>query len=230
MEKKNVAPKTTEYSGIIDTKTLRKMVGVLGMALPVVVYVGSILFDDCTQVQNSISHYYHTGMGDYFVGTLCAVALFMFAYKGYERHDDVIGDFASIFALGVAFFPTAVEEPLTDCIIREVDNGFINTIHFVSATFLFGLLAYFSLFLFTKSDPTKNKTPQKLRRNQIYKTCGCIIVICIVFIGVYAFFLEERFPQYDKWDPIFWLEAIALWAFGIAWLIKGETIFKDNEK
>jgi len=27
--------------------------------------------------------------------------------------------------------------------------------------------------------------------------------------------------------PVFWLESLALWAFGISWFVKGETLWKD---
>jgi len=53
-------------------------------------------------IQESISHYYYTGMRNVFVGALCAVALFMFFYCGYDKWDDLAGDMAGIFAIGVA--------------------------------------------------------------------------------------------------------------------------------
>jgi hypothetical protein len=28
--------------------------------------------------------------------------------------------------------------------------------------------------------------------------------------------------------PVFWLEAFALWAFGVSWFVKGETLWKDE--
>ncbi len=39
--------------------------------------------------------------------------------------------------------------------------------------------------------------------------------------------LKKHFPNFESFNPIFWLEAIALWAFGISWLTKGETILID---
>jgi hypothetical protein len=27
---------------------------------------------------------------------------------------------------------------------------------------------------------------------------------------------------------VFWLESVALWAFGISWFIKGDTLFTDR--
>jgi hypothetical protein len=30
------------------------------------------------------------------------------------------------------------------------------------------------------------------------------------------------------WNPTFWLESIMIWAFGFAWLVKGETLWRDK--
>jgi len=39
----------------------------------------------------TISLYYYTGMRDVLVGALCAIALFMFFYKGHDKWDDRVG-------------------------------------------------------------------------------------------------------------------------------------------
>ena len=53
------------------------------------------------------------------------------------------------------------------------------------------------------------------------------MLICLTLIAVYMLFLQERYPSLRDLKPVFWLEAAALVAFGISWLTKGETIFKD---
>ena len=66
---------------IISYFTLRKTLGLLGILLPFVLVFGNwIIFRD--GLENSISSYYHTGMGDVFVGILFAMGLFLFSYKG----------------------------------------------------------------------------------------------------------------------------------------------------
>ena len=30
-----------------------------------------------------------------------------------------------------------------------------------------------------------------------------------------------------EWNPVFYLEGLALWAFGISWMTKGEVILED---
>ena len=69
-------------------------------------------------------------------------------------------------------------------------------------------------------------TAHKKIRNHIYVTCGIIIIICVALIAVYNFVgnLETIFAKYK---PTLVLESIALFAFGISWITKGEMIMKD---
>ena len=48
----------------------------------------------------------------------------------------------------------------------------------------------------------------------------------ILLIAVYSWFFDGN-NSLDEIKPVFWLESIALWAFGISWFIKGETLVKD---
>jgi hypothetical protein len=212
---------------VISYLTLRKAVGILGITFPVIVVAGSILFGGCEGIQSSISTYYHTNMRNIFVGILCAIALFLFAYKGYDKRDAIAGDLACIFALGVAFFPTSYTEPLTPCTPNPFENHIISSIHFISAGGFFLVIAYFSIFLFTIKD--ENPTKMKLKRNKLYRICGYIILGCTLLIAAYSICLScDSCQGLQKYDLIFWLETLALWAFGISWLTKGKTILTDK--
>ncbi len=48
--------------------TLRRMVGILGVLLPVLLAVGCFALGSCTELRDSISDYYDTRMRDVFVG------------------------------------------------------------------------------------------------------------------------------------------------------------------
>jgi len=89
---------------IISYLNLRRVIGVLGLSLPLVLWVGGFLFDQATQV--SISHYYYSSMRDVFVGWLTAISVFLLAYRGYESIDYWCGKLAGLSGLAVAFFPT----------------------------------------------------------------------------------------------------------------------------
>ena len=200
---------------------LRKAIGILGMALPFVVSLGARLFFQ-EGIQRSISAYYHTGMRDVFVGTLFAIGFFLLSYKGYERSDDITGDLGCLFAVGVALFPTTPDGEVTGA------ARLVGTVHLVFAGLFFLTLIYSSLFLFTKTDPTKPPTNRKLQRNMVYRACGYTMAACIVLIMLYFFLLEEAVPQLAGWRPVYWLEALAILTFGISWFTKGEAILKDE--
>ena len=84
------------------------------------------------------------------------------SYTGYDN-DKIAGRLASVFAIGVALFPTT---PDTGATSRD---RLIGALHLSFAALLFLTLAYFSIRLFTKTAPDKKPTPQKLQRNALYR-------------------------------------------------------------
>ncbi|MEN8122279.1 MAG: hypothetical protein ABFS35_18180 [Bacteroidota bacterium] len=209
---------------------VRLGIGYLGLLLPFVLLIGSISCGSCEEVQSSVSNYYHTNMRDILVGILFAVAMFFISYTGYDRRDDIATNISAIAMIGVALFPTSVSSSeLTYCIQNVIDNGIISYAHFIFATILFSTLAYISLGLFTIYHKD-NMSPQKRTRNKVYQICGYTIIGSIIIIAIYVFVLKKKFPNLSNFNIIFWFEAIALIAFGISWLVKGEALFRDSEK
>jgi len=198
---------------VISYLTLRKAIGVLGIALPVVLPLGDLTFGGGHGLQPTISDYYGTPMRDVFVGLLFAIGLFLFSYRGFDWRDEVAGKIACAFAIGVALFPT------TSAL------AWVRGAHIALAAALFLTLSVFCLFLFTRTSPASQPTPQKVKRNRVYRACGIIIVACIAAIAIDAALLEHT--ALAALRPIFWLETIALWAFGFSWLTKGQFLLQD---
>ncbi len=217
-------------SQVINVYTLRKLVGALAFLLPVVVSVGAILLDWELYLQDSISDYYYTIMRNYFVGTLCAVAVVLFSYKGYDKNDDRYGDIAALLCLMVAFFPTPPVEPIQYAFLS---SDVVGVIHLVSAAVLFWILSHFSLNLFTKTGDPATMSDQKKRRNKVYIWCGRIMRYCLGILLVY--FVIVKFDLFG-WKEcieglklVYIFEFIMLWAFGFSWLVKGEIIWGDEK-
>ncbi|CAK9252044.1 unnamed protein product [Sphagnum jensenii] len=117
---------------------------------------------------------------------------------------------------------------------------FYHYIHFTCAGLLFIILGYVSCCLFTRTarhrDPgtTEMPTPEKLRRNIIYRTLGIIIWVSISFYGVYSI-INGKWPElgFCRWltahHVLFFVEWISLWSFGFSWLIKGEGVWFLND-
>ncbi len=215
MDKRNAESKSDL---VISYLTLRKVIGILGMSFPVILALGAWIIGGFG-IQRSVSSYYHTNMQDVFAGILFAIGLFLFSYRGYERKDNIAGDLACFFAIGVAIFPTTPDIPKPDWM------PIIGILHLVFAMLLFLTLIYFSLCLFTKGKAGEEPSGRKKARNRVYRTCGYIMLACILLVPVYHLFFK---PGLDGLNPVFWLETIALLAFGVSWFTKGQAILKDT--
>lgn len=210
---------------VVSYNTLRKAIGFTGLLLPIIVVLGGFISAGTDEVMPSISDYYFTTMGDVFVGCLCAVAFFLFCYRGAERKDNRAANLAAFFALCVALFPTSTDLPRMHLgLVRYEDIS--SAIHFTSAVLFFLTLAYFSIFLFTLS--AGEMTLQKHKRNTVYKTCGYTILGCIVLLGIY-FLMPTLENSCSQFKPVTILETVMLWAFGLSWLTKSEAILSDQE-
>jgi hypothetical protein len=206
---------------LISYDTLRTAVGVLGVTFPVLLFAGDCLWQGRIAFLPSISAYYGSKMHDEFVGVLFAIGLFMFSYRGYDRGDDIAGHVASVLAILVALFPTTSLTP------------WVSHLHLVFAALLFFTFAYFSAVLFTLPRDTTHHTAEKQRRNRVYVACGVAIVASIVAIGLYKLLVVLHVTREMSPDPTFFMETLALWAFGISWATKGETfpfLFPDRTK
>lgn len=210
-----------ERAEVFSYLELRRAIGILGIALPFVLALGGLLLFQ-TGLQSSISAYYHTAMGDVLVGTLFAFGFFLLSYRGYDRRDYLAGDLACLFLVGVALFPTAPEG-----VVSKADR-LIGYAHAVFTILSFGTLTYFALYLFRLKDKKKPPTKRKLQRNRVYKLSGSIMAVCIVLIVVYTLLPSQSKSSIADLRPVFWLESIVIWAFGVSWFTKGEAILKDE--
>ncbi|MEO1607225.1 MAG: hypothetical protein AAFU34_18070 [Pseudomonadota bacterium] len=103
-------------------------------------------------------------------------------------------------------------------------------LHWMSAAVLFAFLALMSGYIFTRTlewrhfDQNGQLLWSKLNRNRIYYTCAGVIVVCMVLLSplgnsIAVAVLGDR--------HVFYLEGIALWAFGMSWLVKGRMLSKS---
>ena len=134
--------------------------------------IGGLALDG-VGVQSSISSYYYTVMGDVFVGSLCAQGVFLISYR-YRRVDSMVATAAGILVIAVALLPTAPVDPTPQ-------QAVIGGVHLVCATLYYLTLAYYSYFIFTRTDPGGSRRPhRKLLRNKVYRVCGVVVVGCLV--------------------------------------------------
>ena len=217
---------------------LQLVVGIIAVALPLGVWAIDRIIDG-QHLRGSISHYYYGRSGGVFVGSLCALAVFFLAYDyrprpGFEA-DNRLSNVAAAAAAAVALFPTAYN-------LASAGRGqrAVATVHIVSAVVLFGCLAVFSLWHFTKSSiddnvsnsnrwtrlkqqlpriykyvGTEAKGSLRRRKNVVHRACGWLIVASMLFIAV---------NNAVGWHLMFGGEAAAVEAFGVSWLVKSDWI------
>ena len=102
-------PRSTSTNPVVlSYYAMRRMVGLLALALPFALAAGSILAALLSPghhlphplLERSISDYYYTPMRDFYVGSLCAIAAFLACSRGYDLHDEITGYLAGVCRLG----------------------------------------------------------------------------------------------------------------------------------
>ncbi|MEV0330012.1 DUF998 domain-containing protein [Micromonospora echinospora] len=199
----------------VTVRRLRVGIGSVGIALPIVLAVGYALVVGRPALLGSLSGYYHSPMRDVFVGAMCAIGVFLISYR-HRWPDDLLSTIAGVLAIAVALFPTATGDPTGT-------ERLVGVVHQVCAAALFLLLAVFCLVLFTRADPTVR--PDPVPGNRFYRTCGYVIVAAIV-LAVASNVLPDDVR--DTLRPVLWCEAVAVLAFGAAWLARSDAIFRSS--
>lgn len=200
---------------LISYLTLRKAVGWLAISLVPVMVLGDMLLGHTHGIRVSVSAYYHSSVRDEFVAIICSIAMFLLSYNGYTKEDAICSKLAGVFALCIALLPTSATDDKTDMISKA---------HYITSGIFFAILAYMSIFLFTKT--SGEMTPEKRKRNKVYVVCG--IVMAIAVIGIPIDGIPAVHELVGAYKPTLILEIIALVSFGISWLTKGEFILEDK--
>jgi hypothetical protein len=199
----------------------------MSVALSPAMLLGNYFLADCSYIQQSISDYYFTVTGDLMVGIMCCLALFLISYKGYpgEQLDEWLTTISGLLALGAALIPT--NEPLVQsCAIIHLPWDTNRSLtHNLLSSLLFIMLSLISMLLFTKG--RGEPTPEKMQRNKVYIVCGSVMLMVIIVVPIYNQLLRT-YPDWEKYKLVFWLETLAMTAFGISWLVKGGLFLRDK--
>ncbi|MCB0993923.1 MAG: hypothetical protein KDB21_02445 [Acidimicrobiales bacterium] len=213
---------------------LQFLIGTIAFLLPVVVALFDWLIDD-QGIRGSISSYYYGRTGGWFVGSLCAIGVFLLSYNLRPRPgfgvDNILTNLASVAVIGVALFPTSSEgEAATG------GSAVVALVHVICAGVFFVLLAVLALFFFTRIDDRRygfrrglwravrndpGTSPSRQRDNLVYRLCGWTIVACLALIVV---------NNALDLGWLFWLEAVIVWAFGVSWLRKSANVARALRK
>ena len=206
---------------------LRVLIGVIAVLLPFVLVLVNWAIGD--GFQPSMSGYYYTAMRDTFVGSLCAIGVFLVCYDGYDLADRVITDVAGLCTICIAFFPTTPGYRPT---ARQV---LVGDLHLAFACAAFVLLSVMA-FRFAKREPTPPGLTWRRRaayalgftgpgdsqaarwERIVYRASGLVILICVIVIA----------PLSAVTYSLLVLETFMLVSFGLSWFVKGRKILSGG--
>jgi hypothetical protein len=213
---------------IISYKNLRRLIGILGISLPLLCLAGLAI--SRTALEPSISHCYYSNVRDVFIGVMIGVSMFLISYYGYGPVDNIVTNITGGAGMALALCPClfSYADPSLNRSVGflNLDPYLSNALHLGCASVFFLLLAFNSLFLFTRTRDGEIVRDGKKKRNVVYVVCGVAMVALMIALVVIRLVLgDERF---DSKPIAFAIESLMLLAFGISWLVKGETIFQDE--
>jgi hypothetical protein len=214
-----------------DARTVRLLrlgVGVIGTVLPLALIAGNWITGGKVIVPASMSGSYYTSTRNLFVGALCALGVFLIGYR-HTRRQNRCTWFAGVCALLVAFDPTAPPRPQTE-------PAWINYLHHTAAGALLFTLGLFCWIVFADHANAGTVPPRSMAdrvrswvtrawdilkrggRSCLYLGCGLLVFIS----GALALYTGLWPTSWSAgWQSCYLFEAVAVFAFGIAWLTAG---------
>lgn len=227
---------------------LRRFIGLIGLGTPFVLLLGVIIGyppDGRIWGSSLSAHYWAPYLGSVFVGALCATGVFLLFYKGYPRNQDehyfgkgrfALADFmarhvsdahmaraAGVGALVTALLPVCGPDgPCSAGSFARVAQ----LLHLGGAALFLVSLSWIAFFHFTRTRESPEHWDEasamaKHIERMVHATLGVIMFLCLAsIVVVFRLFPDVKIAP-GVYGPIFWLEALAIWAFGASWLLKG---------
>lgn len=204
----------------------KRILGLLGFFL-VPCAIGFGLLGDNSDIVNpkwwySISMTYYANSQICMIGVLFSMAVLFLSYVGYNASDKILTIIAGVSALGIIVFPCG-HDGISTTGLFGLECGTSFTIHCACASAMFVSFAILVGYNFTRGRNDDTATPEKILRNKVYRICACVIIVFMVNQVLAACC---GYPGY--WTLI--NEAIMLWAFSFAWLVKAEFFTMFNDK
>lgn len=127
-------------------------------------------------------------------------------------------------AIGVALVPVNPQyDHLKIFTLFPFNYDWIGWVHYAFAALLFGTFSLLAINVFTiGQESNEDISMSPLNENNIYRFCGFSIIILMLLVPVL-----ENLRLFNYSTLI--LESLALFLFGIAWLIKGRALGDEGK-
>jgi hypothetical protein len=204
------------------------LLGFFGVLLPIVDALSAILFGGISFLPSiSSTHYFNSYL--LFEGLVFCTGLFLICYHGYDVRDKWLTTVAGIGAVILTLSPCKYE-PST---YSDAHNWLMlpmsvtNVLHLVGAVVFFVLLFVIIEFQFPQTSRSSYVRPgtTKSTRNILYRILGVVMLLGMVYA-----FLPGDWGNIGYFGRTYIGEAIALWSFGVAWLVKGKLFLRDDNE
>ena len=191
---------------------LRVGIGVIGVALPLLLWLGGQIGDHEPLRSSMSAYYYSPTMRNTFVGALVAIGLFLYLYKGFSSAENRALNLAGALAIGVAMVPTSSQPGV---------HSVSSTFHGTFAVLFFICIAYVCIFRASDTLSLIRDTRKADKLRAIYRLLGIGMVISPLLAVVLTFLLQ---PATQKRSLTFFVEAVAVLIFAAYWLTKSKEM------
>ncbi|MBD1849746.1 hypothetical protein [Leptolyngbya sp. GB1-A1] len=224
-------PSSIEEHIVTTYGALRRGIGYLAIALPVILSVWGILKYGLP-LQDSISAYYHafvsTGqppglfevagngvMRNWFVGILWAIGVFLVLYRGYGRRENIALNIAGVLLIIVAMFPMDWTCGVT---CPKV------SVHGIAAILFFLTIGYVCIFRSGDTLPLIKDSDAREFYKRWYRIIGTVMWVFPLVVAVLEFFQLRPFGT----RTVFFIEVAGIWTFAAYWLLKSREIDRSK--
>jgi hypothetical protein len=179
--------------------SLRLGIIVVSFLLPLVLSFGGQLAG--VELKPSLSDYYFAEkdwLRDWFVGSLCAVGLFLYAYKGYGNIENAGLNIAGFLGIATALIPCACNDPARQ-----------TSLHGAVAVSFFAVMAFVCIWCAPETLGLMRDGPKKEMFRNAYRVIGAAMVVApLIAYGISG-----------DWKTFF-AEAAAIYSFAVYWSVK----------
>lgn len=191
---------------------LRIGMGALAAALPVLLWLGGRLLDREPLRCSMSAYYYSPAMRDTFVGSLVAIGVFLYLYKGFSRQENWALNLAGALAVGIAMRPTT----------PRCDEGTgMFTVHGTFALLFFLSIAYVCLFRASDTLSLVRDTRRARRLRAVYRALGALMIVSPAIAAAVGAVLR---PGSSQSSVLFFVETFAVLTFAAYWLAKSREM------